>query len=819
MLKSRARSSERIVHAVLLLILLLALILRVHRLDGQSLWADEGNSTAMAGRTWAQIADASALDIHPPLYYWALKAWTGLLGTTEVGLRSLSALLGIVVVWLTYQIGRLVSGRLVALLAAFLASISPLQVYYAQETRMYMLLAACGAGLFWGLLRLIRHQGQDASRAACIKAPCSLAIVLSTVVGLYTHYSFPVLVATVNLLYAGWWIASARRRPAWKHLAWWAALQVVSLLAFLPWLPTAADRVRSWPSVAHPLGWAEGLAAALRLLSLGPECPAGPGSSWLAVFGLLAGVGILCSHRRSSDPKSGISRWLARLTLIAWLAAPVVMMLAFRLFSEAYLKFLLVASVPFCLLLARALVGLAGTVRRLCEWLLDRLHHATQGRIPSMAVRSAGGLLGLLLPTACVAALVVVPEAVALHAYYYAPACARDDYRGIAKYVTTVSAPNDAILLNAPGQLEVWNYYDRSGLSVYPLPEQRPLDVEETVAKLEAIAARHSTLYGLFWATEESDPQRVVESWLDQHTFKASDLWRGHVRFVTYSTPDLAARPAAFSTPGLSFGQKMVLQEARLMQDHAAPGSIVQVLLLWQAESEIDRRYKVTLQLLDDSGQVIAQRDAEPVGESRPTTDWSAGEIITDGHGLFIPWATPPGTYRMVLAVYGQADGQRLRLAGGEDSVVLWEFTVDRPADPPPLYILPMREARSVDFGPVSLIGLDYYPKGQSHAPDTPLRPGDVLHLTLFWRADEQPGVDWSLTLSLAGQAAVVVAPLVGARHPTSHWEQGEIARGEHDLPLPVDLRPGCHQVLMSLSATQVATARDQIRLLTVRVQ
>jgi len=819
MLETRLRASHRIERLVLVLIVLLALALRVYRLDGQSLWADEGNSAAMASRTWAQIADASALDIHPPLYYWALKGWTALLGTSEVGLRSLSALLGIVLVWLTYKLERLISGPPVALCASFLFSISPLQIYYAQEARMYMLVAVCGAGLFWGLLLLIGQQAQGVPPMTRGAVVSSLIVVVSAVLGLYSHYSFAIIVLAANLLRAVSWIAKARRYPSWSNLAWWAALQVLSLLAYLPWLPTALERVRSWPAIPNPLPWRQGLAAALHLLSLGPECPAGPGAAWLAVFGLFMALGVLWPHRRPTRAKATIPRWLAHLTPVVWLAAPLIMMVALHLFSDAYLKFLLVASVPFCILLAQGLFGLAGELARLCERLYDRRRRDALGRMQSLEKRLARHAFGLLLSAGCLATLMVVPAVSALRAYYDAPICARDDYRGMAQYVDAVSNPNDAVLLNAPGQLEVWTYYDRSGLSVYALPEQRPMDVPETLSRLETITAQHSTLYGLFWATAQSDPQRVVESWLDQHTFKATDLWRGHVRFVIYSSPDLVAEPAVLFTPDLSFGGQMLLREAKLMQDHAPPGSIIQILLLWQAQTDMDHRYKVTLQLLDASGQVIAQRDAEPVGESQPTTGWSPGETISDGHGLFIPWATAPGTYRIILAVYGVEDGHRLRLANGEDSVTFWDLSVDRPAEPPPLYILPMKQTLNVDLGPVSLVGVDYYPKSYAHAPDTPLHPGDFLHLTLFWRADEPPGQDWSLALRLSGQKAAVLAPLVSDRHPTSLWEKGEIVRGEHDLPLPADLRPGRYHVHLAVAPSDDATSGDQVRLATIRVQ
>ena len=85
-------------------ILLLAAILRFHALTASSLWSDEGNTWALMGRSFAQIARDAAADIHPPGYYWLLKMWTLPFGDSAFALRSFSAVLGIILVILVYAI-------------------------------------------------------------------------------------------------------------------------------------------------------------------------------------------------------------------------------------------------------------------------------------------------------------------------------------------------------------------------------------------------------------------------------------------------------------------------------------------------------------------------------------------------------------------------------------------------------------------------------------------------------------------------------------------------------------------------------------------
>jgi uncharacterized membrane protein len=106
----------------------LAAALRWYRIDAQSLWYDEGISAHQLTRSFPEILRAAALDTHPPLYYWTLKAWGDTLGASELGLRSLSAACGLLAVVLTWLIGRRLFGPLVGTLAALLLAVAPLAV-------------------------------------------------------------------------------------------------------------------------------------------------------------------------------------------------------------------------------------------------------------------------------------------------------------------------------------------------------------------------------------------------------------------------------------------------------------------------------------------------------------------------------------------------------------------------------------------------------------------------------------------------------------------------------------------------------------------
>src|SRR6218665_1653730 len=59
-----------------------------------SIWFDEAFSVYIAQFNFWDIARYTASDVHPPLYYWLLKIWSSLFGTTELAYRSLSILFG-----------------------------------------------------------------------------------------------------------------------------------------------------------------------------------------------------------------------------------------------------------------------------------------------------------------------------------------------------------------------------------------------------------------------------------------------------------------------------------------------------------------------------------------------------------------------------------------------------------------------------------------------------------------------------------------------------------------------------------------------------
>jgi mannosyltransferase len=125
----------------------------------QSYWHDEAVTAHRILRhsLFATIGKIPGSESTPPLYYVLAWLWTRAFGVGEVGLRSLSALIGTVTVPVSYLAVRtLTPRRTPALVTAALAAVSPVLVWYSQEARAYILLVLLGALSFMYFLRALR---------------------------------------------------------------------------------------------------------------------------------------------------------------------------------------------------------------------------------------------------------------------------------------------------------------------------------------------------------------------------------------------------------------------------------------------------------------------------------------------------------------------------------------------------------------------------------------------------------------------------------------------------------------------------------------
>jgi hypothetical protein len=753
----------------------------------------------------------------------------------------------------------------------------------------------------------------------------AVPLLVTWVLGLYTHYAFPLVIGVMTVLYVVWAAATWQRGLFWRRLARWGVLLAIALACYAPWLPVALQQLGNWPTGGVSVPLRTGIETTFAILAFGPasRSQADPWQIWS--LAALAGIGMIpwrillspwftklksqdvrpagetagsgnggsagsvlpsamlastaapqpvmarsalplmpagmapalptataatvtvdlagmtgtampgsgaagvnqvaprtrggSGHRVSMPGSQGAEHarshawyWVRWLTPVLWLLGPLAMMFGLGLFRDAYLKFLLIASPAYALLIAR---GVIGPAHALGIW----VHRRDESDRPttSSAILDVISILWATITLAFVAILSLW----ALQVYYTNPRLARDDYRGIVQFIQATAQPDDAVLLDAPGQAEVFDYYFHDQLPVLPLPGERPIDRTATVAELSKLPG-YNKVYVLYWGDQEADPDHLIEGWLDQRGYKTIDQWHGNVRLAVYVMPEQRPPDETADDLNLQLGNQISLLGYRAWNLAPHAGEVTQLQLQWHADQEPQRRYKVFYQLLDPRDQVIAQRDAEPSGDSRPTSEWRAGDTIQDNHGLLIPPGTPPGTYRRIVGLYDMESLERLRLSNGEDHIDLPPITVARSTTAPPLDALGMQNNQSFDFGGMKLLGYDRYKRGYRHAPETPVVPGDRLHVTFYWQANVQPRADWWFDLTLTDNAGHVVAelqaPLVGPAYSTTLWEAQEIVRGEHDVALPANLPPDTYRLSLTL-LPDTNTPAGSAYLGTVRVE
>ncbi|NLS75661.1 MAG: hypothetical protein GXY76_00235 [Chloroflexi bacterium] len=472
------KTSSSGIRVALMAMILLGAISRVAGLGAQSLWLDEAHSAQVALRGWPSLMSTARTYFGGLFYYAQLHLWASWLGASEFALRLPSALASLLIIPLLYQLGRRIASPRAALVAALLVTCSPLDLWYAQEARMYALAAFLGVLCAYGY---VRYRQTSAWGFA-------LCYVLSGLAGLYTLYSFAFLLVALGAHWALTLAGSAREaKPRSSTPAWltWIAAHGLLLAGFAPWWPVLWGHLRL---VAEDMGRWQALASLVRISG-----PIGLSGSLLV---LLIGVGAALLALLSGRGR----RWLAR-------AAQRVLRPGVVLWwsSSAYLALALVAGwhpissvrqvtilTPFaCLAVALA---------------LDRWR------------RRRAAVLALLL-------LVAVASA-----GYARATVQKEQWREVAQRMAAQERPGDAVLLHAFYTEPAFSFYYAGHMKVWRFA--RPED--ET--RLMQVAQAHERVWLVLSHDAFEDPQRLVERWWDARATLAQEVTLTGIRVRLYET-------------------------------------------------------------------------------------------------------------------------------------------------------------------------------------------------------------------------------------------------------------------------------------------
>jgi mannosyltransferase len=215
--------------AVLVIGLAVFLTIALINAPRASIWFDEAFSAYIIQFSYWDIARYTANDVHPPFYYWVLKSWALLFGSSDLALRSMSIFFGAGVITSAFFLTRKLFSRSIAWVALLLLVLSPMVIRYSDEARMYTLAALI---IFIATYVLIRATQENKRRLWVVYG-------LLVALGMWTHY----FTAFAWLAHWAWRVVTTRQKGDTGKVYWkkffskgWVLAYSIAAVVFLPWL-------------------------------------------------------------------------------------------------------------------------------------------------------------------------------------------------------------------------------------------------------------------------------------------------------------------------------------------------------------------------------------------------------------------------------------------------------------------------------------------------------------------------------------------------------------------------------------------------------
>jgi hypothetical protein len=125
----------------------------------------------------------------------------------------------------------------------------------------------------------------------------------------------------------------------------------------------------------------------------------------------------------------------------------------------------------------------------------------------------------------------------------------------------------------------------------------------------------------------------------------------------------------------------VLLLDAKIDRDTVKPGETVKVDLTWRGLKSWPDNYTAFVHLLGPDGKVHGQIDQWPVQGTRPTSSWTAGQVVDDPYTITLPPDAPGGKYQVEVGWYLLSTLRRLNVLDGvgrasDDHVIIGEFNV-----------------------------------------------------------------------------------------------------------------------------------------------
>lgn len=351
--------------------------------------------------------------------------------------------------------------------------------------------------------------------------------------------------------------------------------------------------------------------------------------------------------------------------------------------------------------------------------------------------------------------------------------------REAAHFLSEITSSNALVVTDGP-----WIAFQADRNAVPPLSDTSHGTIKSghlTAAKAIAATRAYSPQAILFWDGRRlwDDLPAYVEWVADNYHLIR---WYGSKRFVYVPLNQPAPAEYTFNGQILFLGYDP--DSVKLRKD----GTLT-ISLGWRALRPVEGDYRIYLKLINGAYHVWGEQDARPFWDGFPTNEWEVDQIVFDPREIPVLPGTPPGSYQLAVSLYDPFQGQTLELDSGSELLL---EPIEIPCrEPPPLTSLDIEHPQEgVLGGKVRFLGYNM---------ESGLRPGDNIHLTLFWQCLEKMDQDYTVFIHLIDEKQNIWGqkdnPPVDGFYCTSQWEVGEVVRDQYDMAISPETPPGEYQL------------------------
>ncbi len=616
--------------AIVILLTIAGFTLRLYKIDAVSFRGDE----AFTAMNWVEKPLVETLnseivlkDPQPPLTFALFRGWRIVFGVSEFSLRLLPALLNVIGVPVLYALGHRIGGRRMGVLSALLWAIHPLEIWHAQDAKMYAGWAAASAAGVWLALRALeKHRRVD-----------WVLYIIFAALAAYLYYLelFTLFVLSVFVIIAYW--------RNWRLIRHWLTAQIIIGLILAPWfiqgrLLTGSGyggttfgfdppRLLTWflPSLTFGSSLPENLIALL----------------WpLILLILIIGFFVLRRQNRRA------ALLMALLGVIPPLLLGIVS-LRLNVFTPRYV----LSAVPAYIVLFAALVE--GLFRR-----------GDSRAAPTNRVWR-------VISIALLAGWIIVSGYSLYNYFVFFDYTKAPDWREFTEYLHDQVSPDDVVIQAAADEAFTYYYADFTPM------ERLPANPDQSGSEIESVLERDREQYSSLWLVIDPPPgwenAEVGEDWLNANMQLVRSVKIGTLPARQYMDWQLKSDEIE-SPPLATFGDVAELVGVQILMPPEPDGELV-LWLYWHPLRTTENPLKIFVHMAGNINPATGtplwtQDDQFPQDERISTQSWSTSENYRDVYTLPLS-GVAEGEYTLLVGLYDPLTGERILLDDDADHAVI----------------------------------------------------------------------------------------------------------------------------------------------------